>query len=294
MRVASVVVALLFALHSLLVPLATAKAHTSQVQSSQSAASRCCARGIGLASSNLAEVVTIPINQQLSVQVLQGTAAYEHIQTLKQRRPAALKDAGKKLAALGYQPTDVYVVVRTLRTEGAAASNVDNFGSNFHLQHVAQSQEFQNEDGEMVTMSWDDGDDSTWEGTWYVERYSDGSWKTMEGQLDIADAPPYAIWSEVIGQGKGGGNPPVNANPDNNPFLAPASSPQISLASLASFASGANLQDNGDWGDWAQCAGAGCLGCLAECIYAGPYYWGCVAACCALIALICALDEFFF
>lgn len=103
-------------------------------------------------------VIQLPDGRTL--EVLHGELATRHLQQLMSRRPEAF--ANLSLAARGYRPSEEVVVQRITRAQHTAS-----LGTGFTLGKsytFAQDADEATSEGEITFWSWDDGDDSTWEG----------------------------------------------------------------------------------------------------------------------------------
>ena len=94
---------------------------------------------------------------------------------------------GGALAARGYRPTDILVVQRKL---GPAESVLPGVNGPMSIVPQPASTTYSNSAGEQIFWSWDDGDDSTWEGSQYVERYSDGAWASYDVPAGVSLRDP--------------------------------------------------------------------------------------------------------
>ncbi|MGN6182724.1 MAG: hypothetical protein ACTHQM_03620 [Thermoanaerobaculia bacterium] len=193
-----------------------------------------------------------------------------HLELLKSKRPTAFEKAERRLTARGFTPTDRVVVFRT----GAVAP------ANF-----APVQSVETTEGEIVFWSWDDGDDSTWEGTMWLARYSNGAELLQEAQFDVATTTPTVTYESTIWR-----KPPDLEYADTlssgrqQPLLVAslngvAASPQIELAS--SMPRPAR--------EWLGCVINGCLVGAVACVFTGPAFPECVVVVCAAVKLGCTV-----
>ncbi|HEX2163829.1 MAG TPA: hypothetical protein VHM02_07760 [Thermoanaerobaculia bacterium] len=236
-------------------------------------------------------------------EVLQDSAAFAHLADKRLRHPERFVGMGHALTARGHRPTDRIVVVRSIGTARALAGRPRSPQAP-KLLLQAQTTTDQNGQGEQIFWSWDDGDDSTWEGSQYVERYSDGAWITVDGQLDISQVGGDAIWATKTGGGLG-----IDPDHRDTSWFGPAdarggivealrSSQSPTLLRFAQQEQDPERPRNQEWEDqmdgWAKCVGATCAGCALGCMFTGPGYPGCYGACCIGGMVACALEHFFF
>ncbi|HEX2833713.1 MAG TPA: hypothetical protein VHW00_11935 [Thermoanaerobaculia bacterium] len=206
------------------------------------------------------------------VQILRGAEAKAHLAELKSKRPSVFRMAERRMSARGYRPTEQVVVLRTARTEPSL---------------YQPTQSIPTSEGEIVFWSWDDGDDSTWEGTMYISRYSNGAEMLQEAQFDIATATPSVmfestIWKHLPGlEYAAGDDPNVQGSPVLMASLRGATAtPQIELAT--SMPRPAR--------EWLGCVVNGCLVGAIACAFSGPAYPECVVLVCAAVKLGCTVQ----
>lgn len=130
------------------------------------------------AGSTSGDVQRVKIGDDLWVEKLHGEAALAHLYNLLGRRPDALAAARRNLTVQGFSPTETVYVERVI---GLAHGSAQESGSSVGL---AQTYSEQDGRGEIVFWSWDDGQPNTWEGTIYIEIYSNGAASTWEGQIN--------------------------------------------------------------------------------------------------------------
>lgn len=222
-------------------------------------------------------------------EVLKGTPAFHYVSDKRLRNPERFLGMGGALAARGYRPTDILVVQRKL---GPAESALPGYQGPMSVVPQPAATTYSNSAGEQIFWSWDDGDDSTWEGSQYVERYSDGAWASYDGQLDISNTDGTALWG--IRTGGGGG---VN---QEHQVLSPSRSPRVDLRfatldRIPAYSRGgvvpASLDE--DFRTWAICITGGCMGCAGGCLFTGPAYPVCYGSCCFGVSIACAFDYYF-
>lgn len=214
------------------------------------------------------------------IEVLEGVEAKRHLENLMSRRPAAWARAKADLLARGFTPTDIVVVHRSIRqVKGPAAAREP------HVQLASETQ-IQDSDGEIVFWSWDDGDDSTWEGSMYMSDYEYSSEALSNTQLWIADEEShYPLWEE-------------NIYYDGGTTPGPIDKARINHArdgiQLVSFSSGGNFKlvqssVHRLVQDWGWCAASMCGGAILGCRATGPKYPVCVKFNCSLGAISCGI-----
>lgn len=128
-------------------------------------------------------------------QLLRGGKARARLEELRaapKRRVGYLR-AELNLMGRGLIPTDHVLVVRHIPAAEIIGRSVTPISYS--------PQDFQESvNGKEILMwSWDDGDDSTWEGTVSVERHSDGLFATWDLQIDIPTAQGYDVggWWDI-------------------------------------------------------------------------------------------------
>lgn len=225
------------------------------------------------------------------VELLAGERAADYLRMLMAQHPDRFENLGRYLAEEGYVPTHEVSVARLIRFVPAEDQQPMS-GSDFRLTTSTSTSE-----GVVVTHSWDDGDDATWEGSLYVESYSDGAWARYEAQVDIATADWEAIWAEAVA---GGGSP------DGDPFPARLNDPTSGLQQKFSHAllgrasmplqSGIapcfmTLPAQPWFQDFMTCVISGAAGCATACAFTGPGWGNCTSACAAGVYVTCALQT---
>ena len=235
------------------------------------------------------------VNSKIAVETLTGHRAVEYFKKLRAEKPARFKDAGKFLAQEGYKPTNIVTVFRTLRiTEAQLRQGIVPPAVPQKASTTVTSSE-----GEVVFWSWDDGDDGTWEGSTYVERYSDGAYTNSDSQSDIQTSDYYEIWSEVTSSGGGGDGPgdepiAVSFEPKQETGqvrLAVAGGPNAMLMQQGALNPRLVQDDGFDWQAFLACSVGGCSACAVTCTFTGPAWAGCFGPCCGGIVVGCAIQE---
>jgi hypothetical protein len=151
-----------------------------------------------------------------------------------------------------------------------------------------------NSAGEVMISSWDDSDDSTWEGVIYAENYATGEWATFAGQIDISTAEYSANWGSQTGplnqQGKWNRGEPGAERLSG--FAFAVATERSKVVHAPSRGSGQIALTSGGFTlfrDFAWCAAGFCAICAEGCILSGPYWGICFTACCAASVIGCAL-----
>jgi hypothetical protein len=125
----------------------------------------------------------IPVPDGRVVLELHGEAARVRLRELMSRRPEAF--ANLQLPKQGYRPTDIVHVERIASFRSAGFLST-------------QTQQELTSEGEILFWSWDDGDDSTWEGVIYFEHYASGLAGTNEAQIDCSNEEQPLLWSQNV------------------------------------------------------------------------------------------------
>ena len=167
------------------------------------------------------------------VEVLRGQAANAHLLNLMAKRPAAFEAAQSRLQSRGLKPTDNVVVVRTLALGEPLATSVPQ--STLITRDVSVG----DASGEMVFWSWDDGNPNTWEGSIYVDHYSQDYQALFEGQLLIPTSNYDWNWGSRIWQSREPrliemlGDPTHPGAPDESVAANPATPFGVDIGSTA-------------------------------------------------------------
>jgi hypothetical protein len=200
------------------------------------------------------------------------------------------------MASRGYQPTKVAVVMRTVRVDRLISQGL------LPATAVPAGTEISNEEGEIVFWSWNDGDDSTWEGITYVAKYTTGQWATYDSQISIPVPQYTTVWSQQTGgsiqeehqdvtdrsRRKMDGFLQAIARPgDYGAIATPAAmSSQLPGTRLAS-------PSKQDYQDFLVCSVGFCFICAEGCVFAGPFWPECFGLCCFLSVLFCGWYHLF-
>jgi hypothetical protein len=235
-----------------------------------------------------------------------------------ERFMAAQSRSASRHAARGHTPAGIEVGVLLRRERAQAPTSL--------LSQIAeavrptlrarQGETVYENDGYGVFSSWDDEDDSTWEGNVFVYHYATGRSLSIDAQLDVSgdgeEAPPIE-WAE--GDLEGGEE---DEEPGPHPIWAPGFIQVRPFVSQASYRAEASrferapstraacdcelLQEPGHevadcmlWNalhdSWWVCGGA-----AAGCVFSGPAYFKCLGGSClaAFVAnFLEELDEFY-
>lgn len=137
------------------------------------------------------EIIQVSPNGRTAVEKLTGEPARAHLRNLKARRGKGFLDADTRLRARGFRQTENVVVLRSVSLVAGRA--IPRNGTALVEDTISTG------DGELVFWSWDDGDDSTWEGSIYMCSYSPEADLLADAQLDISTGlNPEPIWEETI------------------------------------------------------------------------------------------------
>lgn len=224
------------------------------------------------------------------VELLVGQNAVDFLASLQAKHPSRFDEAGKLLEERGYEATRTVFVARLVRfvpvdTKAEATAQ--------GIRPVAFAS---TSEGFVITQSWDDGSNATWEGSVYVQRNSDGAWARFEGQFDIATQNWGVIWFEGTDGGGPGGGGPWSADLDLDigalSRIVPVSA-MISPGSLGAgfqpcvypFAAHPMAQA------WFACFLSNASGCAVACRMTGPAWSQCAGACSVGAWIACALQT---
>lgn len=233
-----------------------------------------------------------------AMEVITGSTALSVLQNLKARHRAHIEKAAARLREKGYTMTSEVVVVRQIDLQARK-----------HRSGAIQpaSDSYSTSDGEIIFWSWDDGDDSTWEGTVYVANYGNGGYTYIDGQIDTLHDELAPVWEDTIYYyGGSGGDPCVeNCEPIYQTRNLFGDDKPIQLASLMSDLRyavhnelepaeyhrvhhlGAHLRS------WGKCFLVSCGVSATTCRWAGPAWGKCALAGCGASAILCGVAEMF-
>lgn len=228
-------------------------------------------------------------NSKTGIERLAGEAAHAYLRNLKARRSEGFRRAQAKLEARGFVQTDQVAVFRSVSLVGGRQVSRDDVT---FVEDV-----FTTGDGELVFWSWDDGDDTTWEGSIFMASYSPEADLLANAQLDIStslnDEP---IWEETISYNPPRGGPfnqeASGDGLDTAPTRVACASDDI-VAGLAGPTLDRDLVFVGSFAgmvkSWAACSLAGCAGAAVACALSGPGWAGCFNAWCMGSTVGCAV-----
>lgn len=214
------------------------------------------------------------------VDKLTSDTAHARLDAIKAQLPAEFRRAQAALEARGYKPTET-VVVRRIQP----------------LDKVRPAQTYSDGDTEIVFWSWDDGDDSTWEGEIYMENHTAGISLLLDGQIAVGNSAPTVTWETQIYR-----HGPLTSPAEPDPQVAMPRRRAMQLASLTADWDGAAAGDESgiklvQFGPrhrlqhWAECAATGCWSAMVACRFTGPGWPECAAGACLGVMLGCALDA---
>lgn len=131
--------------------------------------------------------------QVTRVETVTGASAAAYVHSLLARDPkvwSAFQASAAEMRSRGFKPTGQTVIVRRYRADAQAALRQSPL--NELLRRVfpsvhAQTTSYSDGNGEVIYVSWDDGNDETWEGEQFVQYYSDGYWELTNKQLNIVE-----------------------------------------------------------------------------------------------------------
>jgi hypothetical protein len=238
------------------------------------------------------DIRMIANNGSVAVEELRGAAALAHMQNLRSRRPAAFAKVAMSLRARGFVPTDIVYVQRTVRLASGGS------GGSIAPQFASYSES--NSEGEITLWSWDDGDDRTWEGSIYVEKYG-GESAMAEGQLDVSTESWSWYYTDVVWE-SGPISPEYQdvrrqlsprAEALQQPAAAAVTTPFNPPLTVYMFA-----QEGGgrDWiqffKDYRACVVGWCTGATVACLVSGPKWPLCWGGACVGAQIGCFIDNY--
>jgi hypothetical protein len=223
------------------------------------------------------------------IERMDGAAAIAHMQAMFAKNPAvaaAYERSQVSLAGRGFQKVNRPVVVRQfVQRANGAASAAPRTTLHRILSYIVPKLHAQNEhaeadsSGEIFMDPWDDGDDVTWEGTYYVMRYSDGAWALYDWQNDTRNQDEsYAMY---YAERQGGERDPLMVR--RNPNL---------LERLRNLFEEPVEAQSGAWRRakmWGDCFGGACLGAATACALTGPGWGPCTGAWCIGASVTCGI-----
>lgn len=238
------------------------------------------------------EIVATHANGSKGFERLQGNAARSHLRNLMSRHPGRFEKAARILTEKGFRRTDDVVVLRGV-TLGATetATRLDAARPSAYRVSSSSSSE-----GEIVFVSWDDGDPSTWEGSIYMASYVPAADLLTDVQFDISDVIIDAVWEEVVYVN------PRNSDPWNQEMRKVVSDTNMG-AIRAPVEAGERDTANTDPPPppppptpksparlWVECAVKGCAGGAIGCAFSGLAWPVCFNGTCGAAGMFCALD----
>lgn len=137
------------------------------------------------------EIVATFANGTKGLERLQGNAAKSHLQNLASRHPGVFSKSSRILEGRGYQRTEDVVVLRHVTLgvrDSIAAPGSLTTNDNSSITST---------EGEIVFVSWDDGDPSTWEGSIYMASYAPAGDLLTNVQILLSSDPIEATWEEI-------------------------------------------------------------------------------------------------
>jgi hypothetical protein len=211
-----------------------------------------------------------------AVERLDGPAAVKHLDKVKAAKAQLFRKAEARMRERGFESTDAVMVTKT--SSGVVAPAQDAYSDST---------------GEIVFWSWDDGDDSTWEGTIYVEDYATGAYSIWDAQIDISGSRPSTVWREYQGG--------VGDHRDLQPYAfnggrrsRHVNAPQV--ASAGSLTGGTSIElvqvrAPRDWDAFVDCFNSGCGSVMRWCAGTGPHWANCVTTGCGAVAIYCGIRH---
>lgn len=200
------------------------------------------------------DIRLIKYGNGVQVEQLKGNAAAAHLQNLIARHPEAFVASKKDMMRRGFHPTNTVFVERTYREMSNHSQRPT------HPYELTQTSSEQNSDGEIVFWSYDGPGDS-WQGTIYMEVYSDGAASTWDGQIDTTsqDYPYNWITNTWSYEGNDG---PFDRTALQKPPL-PGSMNRAAAIQFAAWKPGQSVFPvKFNWYNWSLCWRAGVImGC---------------------------------
>lgn len=217
---------------------------------------------------------------------MQGGAARARLSDLVRRDPllqSAFDRSRQSLAARGYQETDVAITHFEARRDAPARHMP--LSEILVPPLIAQTSQISDWEGAVTYVSWDDGDDQTWEGTILIEDFTDDSWILHEAQNDITTDETRVLWTHERER------QPPRREADG---LWRPHTPHLYRA--ANWDCGCGVSSSFCWfGNMYQCEAEQCYNALlggGGCIASGRLWPMCFAAQCAGGRLSCAITYF--
>lgn len=251
---------------------------------------------------------------EVSIERLTGEAAWRHLD-IRIAQNSALKVAYERsraeMSSRGYSATwTVFVERRIVRTPMRRPPNsvVAQFKHLIMPSLSAQEYSEANGSGEFIATAWDDGNDDTWEGSIYVQRYSDGAWRLYDSQVDAgtsddsSNAPNYHDFLDGRGGNGPGGPLPIRGPGLRRPkaLFANLVGANENLDALRKANAVVTAQSGCDWlcraGRWASCTRGWCAAAAISaygCRRTGAAWLPCFGIACTGAQVACAIEEWF-
>ncbi|MGH9422516.1 MAG: hypothetical protein ACRD3J_21245, partial [Thermoanaerobaculia bacterium] len=154
----------------------------------------------------------------VSVEQTRSQAARGHLEAVKMRHREAFAASRAEMLARGYVPSgDVFVERRYHKTPIRKQSNRNPRESNDSQYHLVQTSSEENADGEIIFESYE-GPGVTWQGTIYVEFYSNGLSATWNAQIDTSSQDYPYTWISKTWSYEGNGDPLMIRSLPNPPL----------------------------------------------------------------------------
>jgi len=238
-------------------------------------------------------IVAMSSNSARGVERLRGAAARAHLRNLYSKHPSRFSRAEHVLASKSLRKTEEVVVLRSITLDSP-----ESRGPKVEAVPL----------GEIVFVSWDDGDPSTWEGAIYIASYATARDALTAVQFLVSTGEPETLWEETV-DGEDSSNegnrllasdgmdqPETERRSaqsvdsdretlDEDPSPTPTPTPTPEPSPTPQPKSPARL--------WVECAAKGCgLGAVG-CAVAGTAWPACFELTCGLAGMGCALDAVF-
>lgn len=206
------------------------------------------------------DIKVIQFANGVNVEQIRSQSARTHLQNVKLRHPEAFTAARAAMLARGFLPANEVFVERTYhQTPNKKQSDRKRPGSNDKPYSLVQTSSEDNSDGEIIFESYE-GPDGTWQGTIYVEFYSNGVASTWNAQIDTSSQDYPYTWLEKTWSYAGDGGP-LQIRSLTKPPL-PGSMIRAAAIQYASWKPGSTqvLPVGMNWYGWATCWRAGVIG----------------------------------
>lgn len=227
-----------------------------------------------------------PGQPNIRIEKLEGATAAAHIQRILAGNPAvraAYDRAELSLSSRGFKRVGKPLVIRQHRIQADARVNLlERIVAYIAPTVFAQNQYGEStSEGEIFMDPWDDGNNATWEGSFYVTRYSDGAWALYDWQNDTAGDTGYNMYyAERRGGYKDGGPHQVRNKSVQDKILALFVAPVEAQSTFWRRAK-----------NFGVCYSGSCLGAWSACLFSGAAWGACTAAWCTGSAVACAITT---